>query len=106
MLCKIIKQTPKNNSRQHIRRYGGMRKGAAVVFPGQGAQYVGMCKDIAENFAVARKTIEEASDIAKVNFSKLMFEGPAEVLQLTENTQPVTLLHSMAILNVLKVSFL
>ncbi len=67
-----------------------------ALFPGQGSQSVGMGKWLVENFPVARETFEEASDALRLNFKKLCFEGPAEDLQLTENTQPALLLVSMA----------
>ncbi|AHM56487.1 malonyl CoA-acyl carrier protein transacylase FabD [Peptoclostridium acidaminophilum DSM 3953] len=76
----------------------------AVVFPGQGAQYVGMGKDIYESFETARKIIDRANEILGVDIKKLMFEGPEEDLRLTENTQPAILVHSIAMYEVLKES--
>jgi [acyl-carrier-protein] S-malonyltransferase len=66
-----------------------------ALFPGQGSQSVGMGKILFENFPVARETFEEASDILKVNFKRLCFEGPESDLQLTENTQPALLVVSI-----------
>jgi len=68
----------------------------AFVFPGQGSQAVGMGKDLAEKFAVARQVFEEADDALGFAISRLCFAGPAEDLQLTENTQPAILTVSVA----------
>lgn len=74
----------------------------AFVFPGQGAQYIGMGKEIFENFPIARHTYEEASDEIKMDLSKLSFQGPEDELLKTENTQPAILATSVAILRVLE----
>lgn len=74
----------------------------AFLFPGQGAQYVGMGKDFYEKFDIARQTFEEANDILGYDIAKICFEGPEEDLMLTENTQPAILTTSIAILRVLK----
>lgn len=68
----------------------------AIVFPGQGSQSPGMGKELAENFAVARQVFEEADDALGFAISRLCFDGPAEDLQLTENTQPAILTVSVA----------
>jgi len=68
----------------------------AYVFPGQGSQYPGMGKDLAENFSAARQVFEEVDDALGFKLSRLCFEGPAEELQLTENTQPAILAVSIA----------
>ncbi|HJU91376.1 MAG TPA: ACP S-malonyltransferase [Pyrinomonadaceae bacterium] len=68
----------------------------AIVFPGQGSQAPGMGKDLAENSAVAREVFEEADDALGFAISRLCFDGPAEELQLTENTQPAILTVSVA----------
>jgi [acyl-carrier-protein] S-malonyltransferase len=68
----------------------------AIVFPGQGSQAPGMGKDLAEKFAVARQVFEEADDALGFAISRLCFDGPAEQLQLTENTQPAILTVSVA----------
>jgi [acyl-carrier-protein] S-malonyltransferase len=68
----------------------------AFVFPGQGSQAPGMGKDLAEKFAVARQVFEEADDALGFAISRLCFDGPAEDLQLTENTQPAILTVSVA----------
>ncbi|HEX5886364.1 MAG TPA: ACP S-malonyltransferase, partial [Pyrinomonadaceae bacterium] len=67
-----------------------------MIFPGQGSQSPGMGKDLAENFPVARQVFEEADDALGFPISRLCFEGPAEDLQLTENTQPAILTVSVA----------
>ncbi|HKS09797.1 MAG TPA: ACP S-malonyltransferase [Pyrinomonadaceae bacterium] len=68
----------------------------ATVFPGQGSQAPGMGKELAEKFPVARQVFEEADDALGFAISRLCFEGPAEELQLTENTQPAILTTSVA----------
>lgn len=74
----------------------------ACIFPGQGAQYSGMGKDIAENYSQAMKVFEIASDRLGIDMKKLCFEGSEEELKKTENTQPSILTTSIAILEVLK----
>src|SRR5690349_25176916 len=68
----------------------------AVIFPGQGSQSPGMGRDLAEKFAGARQVFEEADDALGFAISRLRFDGPAEDLQLTENTQPAILTVSVA----------
>jgi len=68
----------------------------AFLFPGQGSQYPGMGRDLAENFPAARKVFDEADRALGFPLSKLCFEGPAEELQLTANTQPAILTVSAA----------
>jgi [acyl-carrier-protein] S-malonyltransferase len=68
----------------------------AFLFPGQGSQYAGMGKSLAENYPVGRQTFEEADDALGFPLSKLCFEGPDEALRLTENTQPALLAVSIA----------
>jgi malonyl CoA-acyl carrier protein transacylase len=58
----------------------------AFVFPGQGSQSVGMGRDLAAAFAPAREVFQEVDEVLRQKLSKLMFEGPAEDLTLTENT--------------------
>ena len=68
----------------------------AFVFPGQGSQYVGMGKSLAEAFPVCRATFEEADAALGEPLSQLCFEGPDDRLQRTENTQPAVLTVSVA----------
>lgn len=74
----------------------------AFIFPGQGSQAVGMGKDLAEAFAVARETFQEIDDALGQNLTKLMWEGPADDLVLTENAQPALMAVSMATMRVLE----
>jgi [acyl-carrier-protein] S-malonyltransferase len=73
----------------------------AFIFPGQGSQYVGMGKTLAEKFASARSIFDEADQALGFSLSQLCFEGPAEALQLTENMQPALLTVSVAAARVL-----
>ena len=74
----------------------------AFLFPGQGAQVVGMGKDIYEKYEEARKIYDEASKISGIDVKKICFEGPEEELNKTENTQIAILTTSLAILEILK----
>ena len=74
----------------------------ALLFPGQGSQSAGMGKTLAERFPIARETFAEADQALGFPLSALCFEGPAEALQLTENTQPALLAVSVAAFRVLQ----
>ncbi len=74
----------------------------AFIFPGQGSQYVGMARQLYDNFPVCRQTMEEADDVLGFGLTKLCFEGPAEELNSTINTQPAILAASIAALRVLQ----
>jgi [acyl-carrier-protein] S-malonyltransferase len=74
----------------------------AFLFPGQGSQAVGMGKELASNYPVARRTFEEADEALGYRLSALCFEGPEEQLKLTEITQPAILTASVAAWRVLQ----
>lgn len=67
----------------------------AYVFPGQGAQFVGMGKDLYERFPKAKEMFNKANDILKFNITDIMFEGTDEDLRQTKVTQPAIFLHSV-----------
>jgi [acyl-carrier-protein] S-malonyltransferase len=73
----------------------------AFVFPGQGSQYVGMGRSLAEAFGAARAIFDQADRALGFSLSQLCFEGPAETLQLTENMQPALLTVAVAAWRVL-----
>ena len=73
----------------------------AFVFPGQASQAVGMGREVAEAFAVAKEIFEEIDEALKQNLSRLMFQGPDEELVLTENAQPAIMAVSLAVIRVL-----
>src|SRR5271166_5379241 len=74
----------------------------AFLFPGQGSQSVGMGQELANHYALARPTFEEADDALGYKLSQLCFEGPEEKLKLTEITQPAILTASVAAWRVLQ----
>lgn len=74
----------------------------AFLFPGQGAQSVGMGKDFYEKYEESRKIYDKASEISGMDIKKICFEGPEEELMKTENTQIAILTTSLAILEVLR----
>jgi [acyl-carrier-protein] S-malonyltransferase len=74
----------------------------AFLFPGQGSQTVGMGKELAGKYPVARRTFEEADEALGYKLSELCFEGPEEKLRLTEITQPAILTASVAVWRVLQ----
>ena len=74
----------------------------AIIFPGQASQYVGMGKDLYETYAEVKELYQFASDEIGEDMAKLSFEGPAERLKETRFTQPAILIHSLAILKILK----
>ena len=73
----------------------------AFMFPGQGAQYAGMGRALAEKYPAAASVFEEADKALDVRISQLCFEGPEEALKLTENTQPAILTMSVSVHRVL-----
>ncbi len=78
------------------------RQNITLLFPGQGAQYIGMGKDFFENFSIAKETFQEADDSLRMPLSKIMFESDENELSKTENSQPALLVASIAIYRVLK----
>jgi [acyl-carrier-protein] S-malonyltransferase len=74
----------------------------AFLFPGQGSQAVGMGRDLAENFTIARQAFEEADEALGFSISRLCFDGPIEQLKQTEYTQPAIFTVSVAVDRVLR----
>jgi [acyl-carrier-protein] S-malonyltransferase len=74
----------------------------AFVFPGQGSQAVGMGKALAENFATARQVFDAVDEALGESLSRVIFEGPADTLTLTENAQPALMAVSLAVMRVLE----
>jgi [acyl-carrier-protein] S-malonyltransferase len=74
----------------------------ALLFPGQGAQYVGMGKDLAEKYPAAKAVFERADKALGFGLSKVCFEGPESELNRTDVSQPAILVHSWAVVEVLK----
>lgn len=77
----------------------------AYVFPGQGAQFPGMGKDLYEKYPLAQQLFERANDILGFSITGAMFEGSAEDLKETKVTQPAIFLHSVVLSRVLGASF-
>jgi len=74
----------------------------SLIFPGQGSQTVGMCKDMYLKFDLIKKIFKEADDILNFPITDLIFNGPKEKLDLTENTQPSIFLVGYSIFSLLK----
>ena len=78
------------------------KKNIAVLFPGQGAQYVGMGKSLAEKYTAVKDIFQNADEILGFGLSSLIFNGPEEELTLTKNSQPAIYVMSWAAYNVLR----
>jgi len=77
-------------------------KRTAIIFPGQGSQYVGMGRDLYDNFKIVKETYEEACDSLSYDIKKLSFYGPLQTLTLTKYAQPAILTHSISALRILE----
>jgi [acyl-carrier-protein] S-malonyltransferase len=73
-----------------------------LLCPGQGSQFVGMGRDLADTFPAARQAFEEADEALGFSISRLCWEGPDDELTLTKNAQPAILVHSIAVWRVLE----
>ena len=74
----------------------------AIVFPGQGSQYVGMGKDFYESFSEVKEVFQEVDEALDIKLSSIILNGPKEELDLTENTQPAIMTVGVSIYRVLK----
>ncbi|HKJ63626.1 MAG TPA: ACP S-malonyltransferase, partial [Hyphomicrobiales bacterium] len=75
---------------------------AALTFPGQGSQFVGMGKDLADAFPTARAVFDEVDDALEAPLTPIVWDGPADALTLTENAQPALMAVSLAAMRVLE----
>ena len=74
----------------------------SVLFPGQGSQAVGMIKNLYNNFTYVKSFFNQADEILQISLSKMILEGPKEILDKTENTQPAVFLASYSLFQVIK----
>ncbi|GJJ77153.1 [acyl-carrier-protein] S-malonyltransferase [Entomortierella parvispora] len=91
---------PRN--RRSLTSAGGHSNNWAILFPGQGSQFVGMGKDLYDAYPAARQVVDEADDALGGTLKHVMFEGSQEDLTRTENAQPAILTTSIAMLRVLE----
>ncbi len=80
----------------------GFNMTRAFIFPGQGSQFIGMGKELYDNFPESRAVFEEVDAALGQNLSQIIFEGPEDQLGLTENTQPALMAVSIAVVEALK----
>ena len=73
-----------------------------LIFPGQGSQTVGMGLDLYQNHKKAKEVFDEVDDTLNFKLSKIIFEGPDDLLRLTENTQPAIMATSLAVVKVIE----
>ena len=88
-----------------IFRFMHAGEATAYLFPGQGEQHVGMAKELADAYLIAKETMAEADDVLGFGLSQLCFEGPEDLLNDTINSQPAILAASVATLRVLDSAF-
>ena len=74
----------------------------ALLFPGQGSQYIGMAKEFYDNYSASKEVFDKANEVLNINLKKLCFEGPIDELSKTEITQPAILTASYAIYKALE----
>ncbi len=86
--------------------YSNRMVDTALIFPGQGAQHVGMGKDLYDNFPQAREVFDKAQAMLKIDIKKICFEDPQDELSTTSNSQPAILTVSIAALRVFEASSL
>ena len=77
----------------------------SIVFPGQGSQKIGMIKEFYEKYDLVKRLFKDADEILNVPITKIIFEGPENKLNLTENTQPAIFLASYCIFDIIKREF-
>ncbi|HNQ21360.1 MAG TPA: acyltransferase domain-containing protein, partial [Bacteroidales bacterium] len=77
----------------------------AYVFPGQGAQYPGMGKELYDNYPLAKEMMNKANEILGFDILKIMFEGTEQDLMQTKVTQPAIFIHSVTLANILSDKF-
>ncbi len=77
----------------------------SIVFPGQGSQKIGMIKEFYDKYDLVKQLFKNADEILNIPITKIIFEGPDEKLNLTENTQPAIFLASYCIFNIIKNEF-
>ena len=77
----------------------------SIVFPGQGSQKIGMIKEFYEKYDLVKQLFKDADEILNVPITKIIFEGPENKLNLTENTQPAIFLASYCIFEIIKREF-